>query len=346
MSARLLEIAQKTGYSVSTVSRVLHDQSNKYKISEDTKQAVRKAADELGYRPNMLARGLRLNQTHEVGVIVPDISNPFFATLVKSMAGELRKTGYSIFVCDADENTKLEAESLQILLEKKVDGLILAPVGLEFSHLKKAAQSNIPLILVDRCFDALAVDSVSVDNFRGAYLAVQHLIREGHKHIAFIQGLPGTYVNEGRLQGYKRALLDAKIPLDEKLIAGEDFRNYNGYLETKLLLKLPTPPTAIFTAGDLIAMGTLEALREEQRRVPQDISLVTFDDPSFATYLSPALTAVAQPVDKMGEIAVKLLFRRMRTPEGEPKKILLEPQLFVRNSVARVSHMALLRQAS
>ena len=346
MSARLLEIAQKTGYSVSTVSRVLHDQSNKYKISEDTKQAVRKAADELGYRPNMLARGLRLNQTHEVGVVVPDISNPFFATLVKSMAGELRKTGYSIFVCDADENTKLEAESLQILLEKKVDGLILAPVGLESAHLKKVAQSNIPFILVDRSFEELAVDSVSVDNFRGAYLAVQHLIREGHKHIAFIQGLPGTYVNEGRLQGYKRALLDAKIPVDEKLIAGEDFRNYNGYLETKLLLKLPTPPTAIFTAGDLIAMGALEALREEQRRVPQDISLVTFDDPSFATYLSPALTAVAQPVDKMGEIAVKLLFRRMRTPEGEPKKILLEPQLIVRDSVARVSHMALIRQAS
>lgn len=346
MSARLLEISQKTGYSVSTVSRVLHDQSNKYKISEDTKQAVRKAAEELGYRPNMLARGLRLNQTHEVGVIVPDISNPFFATLVKSMAGELRKTGYSIFVCDADENTKLEAESLQILLEKKVDGLILAPVGLESGHLKKAAESSIPVILVDRCLEELAVDSVSVDNFRGAYLAVQHLIREGHKHIAFIQGLPGTYVNEGRLQGYKRALLDAKIPIDEKLIAGEDFRNYNGYLETKLLLKLHTPPTAIFTAGDLIAMGTLEALREEQRRVPQDISLVTFDDPSFATYLSPALTAVAQPVDKMGEIAVKLLFRRMRTPEGEPKKILLEPQLIVRNSVARVSHMALIRQAS
>ncbi|MCE7943694.1 MAG: LacI family transcriptional regulator [Chlorobi bacterium CHB1] len=322
MSARLLEIAQQTGFSVSTVSRVLHDHSNKYKISAATKALIRKAAEELGYRPNKLARGLRLNQTHEIGVIVPDISNPFFATLVKSIAGELRKSGYSIFVYDADENTAIEAESIKILLEKKVDGLIIASVGQE------------------------AVDAVSVDNFRGAYLATQYLIREGHRLIAFIQGLSGTYVNEGRLQGYKQALQESNLPLDERLIVGDDFRNYNGYLETKLLLKLQEPPTAIFTAGDLIAMGALEALKEDHYRVPQDVSLITFDDPSFATYLSPALTTVAQPVEKMGEMAVKLLFRRLRAPNGERRRILLEPRLIVRDSVMRRSSLALVRQAS
>ncbi len=346
MSARLLEIAQQTGFSVSTVSRVLHDHSNKYKISAETKKLIRKVAEELGYRPNKLARGLRLNQTHEIGVIVPDISNPFFATLVKSIAGELRKSGYSIFVYDADENTAIEAESIKILLEKKVDGLIIASVGQEVNHLKQIETAGVPWVMVDRCFDHLAVDAVSVDNFRGAYLATQYLIREGHRLIAFIQGLPGTYVNEGRLQGYKQALQESNLPLDERLIVGDDFRNYNGYLETKLLLKLQEPPTAIFTAGDLIAMGALEALREDHYRVPQDVSLITFDDPSFATYLSPALTTVAQPVEKMGEMAVKLLFRRLRTPNGERRRILLEPRLIVRDSVMRKSSLALIRQAS
>ncbi|KAA0226511.1 LacI family transcriptional regulator [candidate division KSB1 bacterium] len=346
MSARLLEIAQQTGFSVSTVSRVLHDHSNKYKISAATKALIRKAAEELGYRPNKLARGLRLNQTHEIGVIVPDISNPFFATLVKSIAGELRKSGYSIFVYDADENTAIEAESIKILLEKKVDGLIIASVGQEANHLKQIETAGVPWVMVDRCFDRLAVDAVSVDNFRGAYLATQYLIREGHRLIAFIQGLSGTYVNEGRLQGYKQALQESNLPLDERLIVGDDFRNYNGYLETKLLLKLQEPPTAIFTAGDLIAMGALEALKEDHYRVPQDVSLITFDDPSFATYLSPALTTVAQPVEKMGEMAVKLLFRRLRAPNGERRRILLEPRLIVRDSVMRRSSLALVRQAS
>ncbi|MGH7492865.1 MAG: LacI family DNA-binding transcriptional regulator [bacterium] len=347
MAARLLEIAHKTGFSVSTVSRVLHDHSNKYKISAATKEVIRKAAEELGYRPNKLARGLRLNQTLEIGVIVPDIANPFFATLVKSIAGELRKSGYSIFVYDSDENTAIEAESVNILLEKKADGLIIAPVGQESLHLKEIVRAGMAWVMVDRCFESLQADAVSVDNARGAYLATQHLIREGHRQIAFIQGLPGTYVNEGRLQGYKQALLEANITIEDRLIVGDDFRNYNGYLETKLLLKQQEPPSAIFTAGDLIAMGALEALQEDHYRIPQDVSLITFDDPSFATHLSPALSTIAQPVEKMGEMAVKLLFRRLRMPKVEWRRILLEPRLVVRDSVMRRSSpLAVLRHVS
>lgn len=346
MSTRLLEIAEKTGFSVSTVSRVLHDHSNKYKISAHTKELVQKAAKELGYRPNKLARGLRLQQTHEIGVIVPDLANPFFATLVKSIAGELRKSGYSIFVYDADENTIIEAESTKVLIEKKVDGLIIAPVGQDTQHFEQIEAAGTAWVMVDRCFPGLAVDAVSVDNLRGAYLATEYLIREGHRQIAFIQGLPGTYVNAGRLQGYRQALRDAGLPVDERLIVGDDFRNYNGYLETKLLLKLQDPPTAIFTAGDLIALGALEALKEDRCQVPQNMSLITFDDPSFATYLSPALTTVAQPVEKMGEMAVRLLFRRLRQPEAERRRILLEPRLIVRDSVMRRTALAVVRQAS
>jgi LacI family transcriptional regulator len=231
-------------------------------------------------------------------------------------------------------------------MEKKVDGLIIAPVGQESQHLNEIDTAGMAWVMVDRCFENLQADAVSVDNVRGAYLATQYLIREGHRQIAFIQGLPGTYVNEGRLQGYKQALLEANITIEDRLIVGDDFRNYNGYLETKLLLRQQEPPSAIFAAGDLIAMGALEALQEDHYCVPQDVSLVTFDDPSFATYLSPALSTVAQPVEKMGEMAVKLLFRRMRAPNVEWRRILLEPRLIVRDSIMRKSSLAVLRQVS
>jgi len=337
MSTTLKNIAQKTGFSVSTVSRVLHDKSKKYKISETTQQHIKNTAEELGYSLNKLARGLRLQRTLEIGVVVPDIANPFFSSLLKSIGGELRKGGYNLIVYDSDENISIEREAVKSLLEKRVDGLIIASVGQDYSHIQNIRDANIPLVMVDRCFDSLDIDSVSVDNVKGALLAVNHLIKEGHTRIAFIQGLLGTYANETRLQGYKQALENANIVVDDRLIVGDDFRSLNGYLETKHLLTISSPPTAIFTAGDLIALGALEACRENGRHIPDDVSLVTFDDPVFTSYLSPALTAIEQPITKMAEMAVAMLYRRMRNPEDERRRVLLEPKLNVRNSVARLS---------
>lgn len=340
MSSTLKDIAEKTGVSVSTVSRVLHDNTKKYKISDETQERVKNVAKEMGYRINTLARGLRLQKTYEIGVIVPDIANPFFSAVVKSLAAELRKGGYNFIVYDTDEDISIERSAIKSLLEKRVDGLIIASVGQEFSHIRKVRETNIPLVMIDRCFDFLDIDSVSVDNVKGSLYAVNHLIKEGHNRIAFIQGLPGTYANETRLQGYKQALDEAEIKIDEHLIVGDDFRSLNGYLETKHLLKLASPPTAIFTAGDLIALGALEACRENGVRIPNDISLVTFDDPVFTSYLSPALTAIEQPIAKMSEMAVAMLYRRMRNPNDERRKVLLEPKLNIRNSVARLSSLS------
>lgn len=337
MPATLKNIAEITGYSVSTVSRVLHDKSKKYKISEETQVKVKQAAKDAGYRVNALARGLRLQKTFEIGVIVPDVSNPFFSTVIKSLAGEFRKRGYNFIMYDSDEDISGESAAIKSLLEKRVDGLIIAPVGQEYQHIKKILDGDIPIVMIDRCFDALDVDSVTVDNVKGSLLAVNYLIEEGHTRIAFIQGLPGTIANESRLLGYKTALQNAGIEIDEGLIVGDDFRSFNGYLETKLLLKMEYPPTAIFTAGDLIALGTLEACRETETSIPGDLSLVTFDDPVFASYLSPALSAIEQPIAKMAEMAVAMLYRRMRNPQDERRKILLEPKLNIRSSVRSLS---------
>jgi LacI family transcriptional regulator len=337
MSATLKDIAKRTGFSVSTVSRVLHDKTKKYKISKETQKIVNRAAVELGYRINKLARGLRLQRTHEIGVVVPDIANPFFSTLIKSIASELRKVGYIFIVYDSDENISHERAAIRSLQEKRVDGLIIASVGQDFAHIQSIQESGIPLVVVDRCFDSLDADSISVDNVKGSLLAVNHLIQEGHRRIAFVQGLPGTYANESRLQGYKEALSGAGIQVDPNLIVGNDFRSLNGYLETKHLLALPSPPSAIFTASDLIALGSLEAFKELGVQIPKDISLVTFDDPVFTSYLSPAITAIEQPIMKMAEMAVAMLFRQIRNPHTERRKVLLEPKLNIRHSVARLA---------
>lgn len=337
MAYTLKDIAKKTGVSVSTVSRVLHDNSNKYKISKETQIKVKQTAKSLGYQVNALARGLRLQKTREIGVVVPDISNPFFAAIIKNIASELRKREYNFIVYDVDENIVIERSAIKSLLEKHVDGLVIASVGQEFSHIQKVQEAGIPFVMVDRCFEELDVDSVSVDNVKGSLLAVNHLVEAGHRRIAFIQGLRGTYANETRLQGYKSALSKAGIPIDEHLIVGDDFRSLNGYIETKLLLKLSNPPTAIFTAGDLIALGALEACRESNFAIPEDVSLITFDDPVFASYLSPPLTAVEQPVSKIAEMAVAMLYRRIRNPHDEKRKLLLEPKLNIRSSVKNIN---------
>ena len=346
MVCTLTDIARKTGYAVSTVSRVLHDNTRRYKISVETIKRIRKAAEELGYTPNKLARGLRLQKTHQIGVIVPDVSNPFFATMVQSVSKAARKAGYSIIVSDADEDSSVEVESLRALLENRVDGLLIAAVGQTYAHIRALRKSRTPLVMLDRWADDLEADAISVDNVKGAYLATQHLIREGHRKIAFVQGLQGTNANEGRLQGFLHAMKDGDVPAKGEYIVGDDFGTLNGYIETKSLLQLAEPPTAIFAAGDLIALGVLKALKEEAVAIPERISLVTFDDPSFASYLSPPLTAVEQPIETMGEMGVKLLMRRMRTPEAEFKHVLLEPRLIVRESVARLSRVPDVRNES
>jgi LacI family transcriptional regulator len=339
MACTLTDIARKTGFSVSTVSRVLHDQTRKYKISEETSIAVRRAAEELGYTPNKLARGLRLKKTHMIGVIVPDVSNPFFAMVVKSVSKGARRAGYGITVSDSDEESNIEEESLRALLETRVDGLLIAAVGQEYGHIRDVKRIRTPLVMIDRWSSDLEVDAISVDNFKGGYLATDHLLREGHRKIALIQGRRGTNANEGRLQGYLKAMKEANVIVPPQYVVGDDFGTLNGYIETKSLLQLKDPPSAIFAAGDLIALGVLQALKEESVVIPKNISLVTFDDPSFASYLSPPLTAVEQPVEKMGEMAVQLLIHRMRAPDAEIKQVLLEPRLIVRESVARVTRL-------
>jgi LacI family transcriptional regulator len=334
MAATLNDVATRAGVSVSTASRVLSGQAAKFRISPETERAVRAAAAALSYRVNHLARGLRLQKTHTLGVVAPDLSNPFFAHIIKRIQSAAHGHGYSLVVCNTDESLALEIEQVSLLHRKRVDGLIAMPVGQRYDHYQDWLEKGVPLVLVDRCSDEVEAPGVSVDNYRGAYEATEHLLAAGHRRIALIQGLPGTSTNTARLQGYRDALEAHGLPIDETLIVGGDFRQQNGYVETKLLLQRADPPTALFATSDLITLGALDALAEEGATVPDDISLLSFDDFDFAPHLKCPLTTVWQPKEMMGELAVKLLVEQFNDGARAARRIVLRPRLVVRESVA------------
>jgi LacI family transcriptional regulator len=341
MATTLQDIAEKAGISVSTVSRVLNGQARKYRISRATERLAMQAAEELNYRPNPLARGLKLKKTHTLGLVVPDISNPFFATIVKYIQKVAHRMEYSVMVCDTDENVALEIEHIELLASKSVDGLIVLPVGQSFDHFRDVIRGGLPLVMLDRSPEDFPADSVVVDNYQGAYRATEHLLAHGHRHIAVIQGLQGTFTNVGRLSGFTDALNHHGVPVDQQVVVGHDFRRETAYLETKLLLTREPRPTALFAFGDLLTFGAMQAIREEGLSIPEDISLITFDDIDFAPFLKCPLTSVAQPRQIMGEMAIKLLEERMRLGnEAPPRRIVLQPTLIERQSVREIGVLA------
>lgn len=337
MPATLHDIARKSGLSVSTVSRILNKKSAKFRISETTEKLVLKTARELNYRPNQLARGLRLKRTHTIGLVAPDLSNPFFASVMKSAQVVAHGLGYSLVVCDTDENEQMEIEHVNLLYSKGVDGMIVLPVGQKSSHFATYVEHAVPLVLVDRVFSDLNANTVLIDNYGGAREAVEYLIARGHRRIAIIQGLPSTYTSDERLRGYRDALSRNNIPIDESLIVGKDFRKQNGYVETKFLLGRSERPTAIFTTSDLITLGALEAIFEEGLEVPTDISVIAFDEVESADFFRCPITVIAQPRETIGEIAVRLVIEQIRSPKKlELRQIVLKPHLIIRDSVARL----------
>ena len=327
------ELAAELNMSTTTVSRVLTGQEKKYRISTKTAQAVRDKIDLLVFKPNQIARNLRLQKTNTIGLVIPDISNPFFANLARAIEEELRKRDKMVLLCDSKDSTSLEVQSLDLLMARKVDGLLVAPVGDHWAHLSESV--DIPMVLIDRHFEKDQLPFVATDNYHGAYEATQHLIAKGHSRIGCIQGLIGTSANQDRVRGFKSALQDHHIEMDESLILGNDYSVENGYLATNELLGSSTLPTAIFALNNQIAMGVLKALHEAHLEVPDNISLISFDEQTYFELLSPPLTAVKQPMAAIGRESVALLFDLMDDREVSSKE--LKPELIIRSSVKQLT---------
>ena len=328
----LKELAQELNMSTTTVSRVLSGQQKKYRISEKTALKVRKMAVELNFAPNQIAQNLRLQRTNTIGLIIPDISNPFFANLARAVEEELRRRGKMVLLCDTKDELALEEESLDLLLSRRVDGLLIAPVGDNYQHLLR--DSRVPIVLLDRYFENTDLPFVSTDNYKGAYEATTSLISKGHTNISCIQGIPETSANQERLAGFRQALEDHEIPIKNNSILGHDYSFNNGYESSRKLLSGDDRPTAIFALSNLIAMGSVKAIQEAGLKIPDDISLLSFDDQTYFELLSPPISAIRQPVDSIGKNAVDSLFQLMKDDPVENKK--LSPLLIERESVKKI----------
>ncbi|MBN1126497.1 MAG: LacI family DNA-binding transcriptional regulator [Sedimentisphaerales bacterium] len=329
----LQTIAERLHLSVSTVSRVLNGKSNQYRISSRTQQAVRDMACQLDFKPNQLARSLRLRKTQTLGLVIPDISNPFFAQIARSVEIEARRHRYSIILCDTQESTELEIESVRLLRSREVEGLILLPVGQQSKHLTNLQTEDFPVVIVDRFLPDLDLPYVASNNYRGAYDAVCYLVNHSHTKIACLQGLPGTSPNERRVRGYLDALQAHNIAPDLDLIRGDSYGSQTGYDQTRQLLSEKVSVTALFALSNLIALGAIRALVELNLRIGEDISILCFDDQPYLAYMDPPITTVDQQNTEMGRLAVRLLFEQLADETIEKKNVLLPTKFIERKSV-------------
>jgi LacI family transcriptional regulator len=332
------ELAGKLGLSVTTVSRVLNGKSEKFRISKETSRKVLDAARKYHYSPNRIARGLKLEKTETIGLIIPDIANPYFGSIAKTIEVEARNNGYSIILCDSLDDEITEAELLQLLADRRVDGIIIAPTGRNSEHVKEIQEQGIPVMVIDRYFPDTSLPFVTTNNYLGALLATEHFIKMGHRIIACIQGINGISANSERVKGYHDALQKHKIPVNEKLILGTDFGEENGYNQTKKLLALTERPTAIFALSNLISLGALRAVKEAQLIVPEDVSIVSFDEQPFSAFLTCPMTTVEQPREEIGKLAFQNLLKIIDNGNSEKmKNIMLNPRLIIRDSVKKVN---------
>jgi LacI family transcriptional regulator len=337
-SINIKELALRLGLSVTTVSRVLNGKAKQYRIKEETEKKVREAAKRLHYAPNQFARGLKLDKSDTIGVIAPDISNPFFADIIKNIEKECRKKGYSVLIGDSDENPILEEQMVERFESRKVDGLIVAPVGLGFSHLIETYKRGLPMVVVDRSQQGLIIPSVTSNNYKGAYEAVELLIGYGHKKIACIQGLSDSQSNSDRVNGYTDAMKKHGPGSNDLLISGAGFTVENGYESTLRFLKTDNKPTAILALNNRISLGVLKAASEMNVSIPDKLSLISFDEQVYSAYLNTPMTTIEQDKPEIARLAVQYLFNQINGETAIDKCVMEEipTKINMRKSIKRL----------
>lgn len=322
------EVARLSGISRTTVSRVIN---NSPRVKEETALKVKQVMQELGYQPNELARGLRNNETKTVGVIVSNVLNPFFTAVVRGVEDVANAENYSIILCNTDEKNEKESQYIRMLLGKRVDGLIIASTGAKCDYDTLAAEK--PIVFIDRRPPVKdgAYDVILVANELGSYKLTKHLIEQGYRRIGIVIGSVEATTGHGRLAGYYRALRESNIEVDERLVKTDDFLGSYSYEKTKELLKEGICD-AIFAGNNMILSGALRAMKEEGVEYPQDMGLAAFDDLDWMEYSPVPITAVKQPTYEIGMMAMQTLLRRIAGSQEEPKEIILDVSLNVRDS--------------
>lgn len=327
------DVARLAGVSRATVSYVLNDRTGgRIRITEETREKVLRAAQELGYEPNALARSLRSGVSHVVGLLIPDIHNPHYVEILAGVEDEAAQREYHIVLFSANLDPERERDCLRSLFQQRLDGLILAPTFADLfqDEVQALLERTRPVVFLTAQEGA---DCVHADRRGGAEAVMDHLIAQGHRRIGFINGVARQGMAQNRVQVYKARMAALGAPVGE-LIRDCGHTIQDGYGAARQLLDLDRPPTAIWTVNDLLAVGALRAIGESGRHVPQDISLVGFDDIEIASQLYPPLTTVRLHGEDLGRRAARMLFRRIDGSHGEPMQELVATELVIRRSTA------------
>lgn len=328
-AATIKRVADRAGVSIATVSRVGADPRS---VSEKLRLRVEEAALALNYRPSRAARMLRGGTSQAVGVVIPDLENPFFTAVVRGIDLVLQAAGYTLLLANSDEDAARERNILLTLRAEGVAGIIFVPINSARDAYREVLAPPLYTVVVDRAPAQLRPDLVTVDNVEGTRIGVAHLFELGHRDVALLGGPLRHSTATERRQGYELALRDAGRPIRQDLIYSGDFREAGGYAGMNALIALARRPTAVFVANNLMTLGAFRALHEADVRIPEEVALVGFDDMPWATSLNPPLTAVSQPSQEIGSSAADLLLDRIARPDRAIRHLILETKLVVRAS--------------
>lgn len=321
--ATIKDVAKLAGVSITTVSHVINE--TRY-VSDELKGKVFRAMKDLDYRPNTLARGLRSGKTKTIGLIIPDISNPYFAEFSRKIEDRGFEHGYNVILCNSDENPEKEILYIDVLFSKQVDGLIIFSTGNNSFSQLNLIEHDIPIVVTDREPRGFNSDVVLIDNFKGGYSATNYLISLGHRRIGCISGPSLIRPSAQRVEGYLKALEEVDIQIDENIIRLGDFRVEGGEKEMSFLMDVSDPPTAVFVCNDVMALGAMRAIQRKGKRVPEDVSIVGFDNIPVSRLVYPQLTTISQPIQEMAELAVELLIDKIKLKENQKYEKVLNPQ--------------------
>jgi LacI family transcriptional regulator len=320
MPCTIKDVARRAGLSPSTVSRSLN--SSGY-VSAETRRRVEDAVAALGYQPNWLARGLRGKSSHLIGLIIPDISNTYYIAIAQAVSSTLRARNYELVLCVNEEDAEIDLHYLQLLQQKRVDGILYVhPAnGSNSPTLRQLALGGMPVVELNRQREKDLLDATLADNYQGAYMMTEYLIRRGHRRIGLVIGETSVVTGSERLKGYRNALRDADLPVEVCLVHAGSFTRRHGEAAIRDFLDLPEPPTVIFATSNRILMGVLVGLDERRLEVPKDISVVSFDDSEWMSIWRPPITCVDIAVGEMAHLAADLLLKRIETPSPDRKPI-------------------------
>ena len=328
---RLVDLAKETGLSVNTVSRALRDMPD---IGSETKRRIKEVASRLGYSPNLAASMIRTNRSDTVGVIVTDISNPVFGSMVKGIDSYAKEYGYTIILSNSNENFADEEKTIEKMIERRVDGFLLVPSMQNDKTIIRLIERKIPFVLLGRHFSNISTNYVSNDDVFGGYLAGRHLLAKGHQEFIYITGPLYISAAKERLEGFQQALTEAGMSKDSIKIYETESSYQGGYDVVNSLAAASAVPKSIFCFNDFIAYGAYKALHENHIRIPQDVAVMGYDDLDFSEIVSPALTTIDMSKYKVGRRAMEMLINEIRNPtdENSKKQLIMQPVLVIRES--------------